>query len=210
MNRLLPSNTQKQTPQYQQKSTLQVIDPLTLAAHELAFYKEAKKNAFMAYHQSPTKQEKIIFSTQQYYAAFTQTIKTFNHNPSCSFMLSAKDSVTGQVQGGLFGQYVTLPALATFPTQTWATVTYLFVEPHAQHQGIGTALMHFFITHTQGYPSILAVRHAHAVACRLYEKCGFTLITEQDNPMGHGSQAVRTLLTGPGYFPEEFVAYWRV
>ena len=187
---------------------LEVVNPLTLSKKELLAYKQAKKNAFMTYHQDPVNQDKISFTAANYYAAFQAELEKHAKNTAKQYMLSAKNSVTMQVQGGLFGEYISIN-IPSLPKTEYATITYVFVEPHAQHQGIGTLLVQFFLEHTKSHPALLAVRHTHTIARKLYEKCGFTLITEPNNPTGQGCQAVVSLLNGPGYRPEEFVAYYK-
>lgn len=186
---------------------LKMIDPLFLSPARLNYYKEAKKNAFMAYHSSLTAAEKVIFAPENYYAAFTATIAKFKATPTTCYMVSATDEHTKQVLGGLLSEKKNLSLSEKSEPHAVYIINYLFVEPTAQHQGIGTALVTFFINRLKKIPCVLAVRSTHAVARRLYEKCGFQLVTDPAHPDGRGTPLVHALLEGPGYTPQDFVAY---
>ncbi len=186
---------------------LKKIDPLSLSPAQLNGYKEAKKNAFMTYHHSLSLAEKVVFAPENYYNAFTAALCKFEETPTACSMFSATDQKTQCVLGGLLGEKKLLTLPETDHPHEIYTITYLFVEPTAQQRGIGTALVRLFLNSMHTTPCILAVRYTHLVARKLYEKCGFTLVTDATHPDGRGTPLVHTLLEGPGYIPHDFVAY---
>lgn len=203
----MQTTPEKKTASAPSSLILEQINPLTLDAAQIKRYREAKKNAFMAYHQNSRPLQNLNFKPENYYTAFAQVLEKFEKYPQNMVMFSARDAFTHSVLGGLLGEKITVDFLDHRQAKEFLSIIYLFVEPQAQQRGVGTALVNFFIAYAQEKPLILAVRADHAAARRVYEKCGFTLITEPLKADGRATKAVQLLLTGPGYTFEDFVAY---
>lgn len=187
---------------------VQVINPQTVTPRELDRHKELAAQVFFSYDTSI----QTAGPLKSYYDYFNIFFTAFKEQKNEEFLISAYDS-QGHIIGGLFGKALIGP-LSVLDIKEEQTAHYLdcvYVDCDLQNKGIATTMINFLITNTsknkKRTPLFLYVWAINTTARKVYEKCGFTLITDAQHPDGKGTAAAHALQTNSGYNPNDFVVY---
>lgn len=191
--------------------TVVAVDPVLATEQELDLHKELAVKVFLAYdisigQEGPLPTYYDYFD--RFFGALPQPVGAFKKQENGESLFSFYDD-HGVLLGGLYGKKIFGPnaVLGLKEGEHAQYIDCLYVLTDIQTKGIGTALTKAFSDHAKGAPIFLYVWAIHKSARRVYEKCGFKLVTDDLHPDGCATPAVHELLNWYLYEPKDFVVY---
>ncbi len=177
--------------------TILFLSPQTISKNELNSHKKIASDAFFLYDTSIN----AVVETKEYYDGYFENFfNAYVHTQENELFLLGAYNQQGKVIGGLYGRIVAGPhEILGLRKDTEAyCINCVYVDPKYQNNGVATSLIRKLVVtaQKQNKPILLYTYAVHTAARKIYEKCGFTLITDKGHPDGHWTDAAQALFFG--------------
>ncbi len=201
---------------------VRALTPQTTTRNELDHHREIAANAFLTYNSALFSKEPqghkvwdaFFVPTRQGYYDYCEWFYTkFMNRTDDEFFIFGAYDTDGTLVGGMHGKTLTGPcsALGLQAGQKAYYINLLYVDPNFQNKGIGKALIKALTTVAENKPVptpiFLYTYTINTSARKVYESCGFTVITDTEHPNGEWTEAAQLLLFDDEIRRKDSIAY---
>lgn len=179
--------------------TIRFITPQALALEEIQRHRQIASDSFYVYDTSIVAD---VGSKEFYDDYFEEFFESFMQQDEEELFLFSAYDTQGKIVGGMYGRILADPhkVLGLTHGQKAYCISCIYVDQALQKRGIATALVSALIIRAQidplPVPIFLYTYAIHTAARKIYENCGFTLMTDKKHPNGEWALAARALFFG--------------